>query len=648
MGKSALRTGIAAASLFASLVVACGPSREDRAAGARESRSAVISDQVHNHGVPGFFWLPPIAPTTAYGEFKPGLAPEVVIERLPVGSSPPVARFSAAEVQTDGESHYKVNWDTKSSSLDPTVMYRIRVVLGWFELGYADVDVVSSGSELHKVSSGEYFPLLDGRTLPIKFRIDLAAMKCPERPGGPCKPLDQCHVAGTCDPLTGACSNPEKQNDTACNDGNACTQTDTCQAGVCTGANPVVCTASDQCHDAGVCDPADGVCSNPTKTDGATCNDGDACTQTDTCQAGACDGVEPGRLHRVGSVPRRGHLRAVERHVLEPGEGRRRRVQRRERLHADRHVPGRRVHGLGPGGVHRVGSVPRRRRNATLSTARARTRRTPARRATTGTPARRATRARPARASGRTRSSAPPWTSATARAPATRRTARARTRRRATARRATTGAAAPGPTRARPAGASGRTRSSAPRWTSATTRAPATPRPARARTRRTRLRATTGTPAPGPTRARTARARARIRWSAPRWTGATTRAAATRERARVRCRPRRATARRAATGTRARRPTRARRESAPGRTRSSAPRRRGAAGIRAAATRAPGRARPRPRSPPTPCAPATATSARGSIARTARAWSRRRRSTATTACRVPKTPAIRARQGRTA
>jgi len=29
----------------------------------------------------------------------------------------------------------------------------------------------------------------------------------------------------------------------------------------CTGANPVVCTAQDQCHDAGSCDTSTGACS---------------------------------------------------------------------------------------------------------------------------------------------------------------------------------------------------------------------------------------------------------------------------------------------------------------------------------------------------------------------------------------------------
>src|SRR5262249_36889904 len=98
---------------------------------------------------------------------------------------------------------------------------------------------------------------------------------------------------GTCDPTSGVCSNPNKPDETACNDGNACTQQDFCRGGVCTGTNPVVCAALDQCHDAGTCDPASGTCSNPNKADGTGCDDHDACTQTDACQAGACVGTNP-------------------------------------------------------------------------------------------------------------------------------------------------------------------------------------------------------------------------------------------------------------------------------------------------------------------------------------------------------------------
>src|SRR6185295_10772344 len=85
-----------------------------------------------------------------------------------------------------------------------------------------------------------------------------------------CTALDQCHVAGTCAPATGTCSNPTKADGTSCNDGNACTQTDTCKAGACGGANPVTCAALDQCHVAGTCDTTSGLCSNPAKADGTT------------------------------------------------------------------------------------------------------------------------------------------------------------------------------------------------------------------------------------------------------------------------------------------------------------------------------------------------------------------------------------------
>ncbi|APR75713.1 Fibronectin type III domain protein [Minicystis rosea] len=108
-----------------------------------------------------------------------------------------------------------------------------------------------------------------------------------------CTASDACHVAGTCDPATGACSNPNAANGTSCNDGNACTQSDTCQSGVCTGGTPITCAASGPCHVAGTCDPATGACSNPIAANGTSCNDGDACTQTDTCQAGVCTGGNP-------------------------------------------------------------------------------------------------------------------------------------------------------------------------------------------------------------------------------------------------------------------------------------------------------------------------------------------------------------------
>jgi hypothetical protein len=97
-----------------------------------------------------------------------------------------------------------------------------------------------------------------------------------------CSALDQCHDAGVCDHATGTCSNPNKANGTACDDGNAQSVNDACYNGACGGMNlcvDVACSALDQCHVAGVCDPATGMCSNPAKADGASCDDNDALTR---------------------------------------------------------------------------------------------------------------------------------------------------------------------------------------------------------------------------------------------------------------------------------------------------------------------------------------------------------------------------------
>jgi RHS repeat-associated protein len=103
-----------------------------------------------------------------------------------------------------------------------------------------------------------------------------------------CTAVDQCHTAGTCNPATGICSNPNKTNGATCDNG-LCETGETCQNGTCTGT-PVTCTALDQCHTAGTCNPATGACSNPNKTNGATCDNG-LCQTGETCQNGTCTGT---------------------------------------------------------------------------------------------------------------------------------------------------------------------------------------------------------------------------------------------------------------------------------------------------------------------------------------------------------------------
>jgi MYXO-CTERM domain-containing protein len=122
-----------------------------------------------------------------------------------------------------------------------------------------------------------------------------------------CPAPDACHTAGSCDVKTGMCTNTAKADGTACNDSNACTTTDSCQAGVCTGQSPVVCAASDACHAVGLCDTMTGLCSNPAKEEGSACDDGTACTQGDTCVQGTCTSGPPvvcaaqDKCHEVGT-----------------------------------------------------------------------------------------------------------------------------------------------------------------------------------------------------------------------------------------------------------------------------------------------------------------------------------------------------------
>lgn len=77
-------------------------------------------------------------------------------------------------------------------------------------------------------------------------------------------------------------------NATPCDDGNACTENDACQGGVCFGGS-VPCDDGDACT-TDACDP-DAGCQNTPVDDGEPCSDGNPCTVADACQQGTCAGV---------------------------------------------------------------------------------------------------------------------------------------------------------------------------------------------------------------------------------------------------------------------------------------------------------------------------------------------------------------------
>jgi|GEM_PF-4023719 len=107
-----------------------------------------------------------------------------------------------------------------------------------------------------------------------------------------CEASDQCHLAGECDPETGTCSDPAKEDGAECDDDDACTQTDVCTAGVCEGSDPVVCEALDDCHEVGECNPEDGECTNPNKVNGTACVGWGTQLGSGVCLEGECSSLD--------------------------------------------------------------------------------------------------------------------------------------------------------------------------------------------------------------------------------------------------------------------------------------------------------------------------------------------------------------------
>lgn len=131
----------------------------------------------------GFYWLPPIVSSPSVGgTFDGTLSPTVEIcELVDAACGPLVARYTTTsgpngdlvQVQPDDQL-YQVNWHTNEFSLSTSKIYRVSVRAGSYNtlLGYADVQPVSTGAALKNVDTDEYIGLKDGRTLPIKFRIE--------------------------------------------------------------------------------------------------------------------------------------------------------------------------------------------------------------------------------------------------------------------------------------------------------------------------------------------------------------------------------------------------------------------------------------------------------------------------------------------
>jgi len=107
-----------------------------------------------------------------------------------------------------------------------------------------------------------------------------AAVKCDPT-------FDTFCLQDTCEPDTGVCAPKPVHDSDPCEDGNACTATTKCNAGMCLGPSDVVCDDTNPCT-SDSCDPISGCVYTPNTL---TCDDGNQCTQGDLCAKGACGGT---------------------------------------------------------------------------------------------------------------------------------------------------------------------------------------------------------------------------------------------------------------------------------------------------------------------------------------------------------------------
>ena len=174
-------------------LAACGGERIGAPAGldgVNGGSNGVIWDG-SREGNPEFFFLPPLLPNPSgddefdAGAFNGNWKPVVRICRLttaaPIqcesenGAPAYLATYQGSAVTVSlADEHYAVNVNTRDEWAT-TGTYRVHVFLPRVEpllVGYADIVLVSSQQAFRSVNSSELVPLMDGRTLPLKFRIE--------------------------------------------------------------------------------------------------------------------------------------------------------------------------------------------------------------------------------------------------------------------------------------------------------------------------------------------------------------------------------------------------------------------------------------------------------------------------------------------
>jgi hypothetical protein len=133
--------------------------------------------------------------------------------------------------------------------------------------------VGAPGAGAAYVMAGNGQPCSTGAECGTGNCVDGVCCQVPACPGeGPCNSSERCQAG------TGTCSTTPFPAGTPCSP-DGCSN-GTCAEGVCS-APATICAPVDGCHEFGVCDPANGGCSNPPKPDDAPCPGG-------VCLDGVC------------------------------------------------------------------------------------------------------------------------------------------------------------------------------------------------------------------------------------------------------------------------------------------------------------------------------------------------------------------------
>ena len=148
--------------------------------------SAAIADAARG-SITDFYWRVPTVPSNpaTSGSFDANALNQLAIEICQLNSSQTACTGSlTARYTSSGKTHiqldaaqqeYRVDWKT-SNSISISAFYRVRAFRNGMEVGFTDVDVVSSSSGLASVDRSRYVGVVRGGTLEIRFRVEQPAI----------------------------------------------------------------------------------------------------------------------------------------------------------------------------------------------------------------------------------------------------------------------------------------------------------------------------------------------------------------------------------------------------------------------------------------------------------------------------------------